>query len=69
MTVAEVSALLYLSHHPREQLGGASNSCALPWLRWSFEELLQSQKAHQGHGNAGLMPAAAGQTAAPDSGR
>src|SRR5437879_138571 len=67
MTVAEVSALLYLSHHPREQLERVLRIPALsPGWRWSFEELLQSQKAHPGAtGNAGLMPAAAGQTAAP----
>src|SRR5438105_8779942 len=67
MTVAEVSALLYLSHHPREQLERVVRCPALSagW-RWSFEQLLQSQKAHPGAtGNAGLMPAAAGQTAAP----
>ena len=67
MTVAEVNALLYLSHHPCEQLERALRIPALsPGWRWSFEELLRSQKAHpRATGNAGLMPAAAGQTAAP----
>src|SRR5467141_125714 len=67
MTVAEVSALLYLSHHPREQLERVLRIPALsPGWRWSFEELLQSQKAHPGAtGNAGLVPAAAGHTVAP----
>src|SRR6266850_5844021 len=66
MTVAEINALLYLSHHPREQLERALRIPALsPGWRGSFEALLQSQDAHPGAtGNAGLMPAAAAQIAA-----
>ena len=67
MTVAEVNALLYSSHHPRDQLERALRIPALsPGWRWSFEELVRSQDAHPGAtGNAGLVPAAAARTAAP----
>jgi MOSC domain-containing protein YiiM/ferredoxin-NADP reductase len=67
MTVAQVNALLYSSHHPRDQLEQALRIPALsPGWRWSFEALIRSQDAHPGAtGNAGLMPAAAAQTAAP----
>jgi MOSC domain-containing protein YiiM/ferredoxin-NADP reductase len=67
MTVAEVSALLYSSHHPRDQLERALRIPALsPGWRWSFEELVRSQDAHPGAtGNAGLVPAAAARTAGP----
>jgi MOSC domain-containing protein YiiM/ferredoxin-NADP reductase len=67
MPVAEANALLYLSHHPREQLERVLRIPALsPGWRSSFEALVRSQDAHPGAtGNAGLMPAAAAQTAAP----
>jgi len=67
MTVAAVNALLYSSHHPRDQLERALRIPALsPGWRWSFEALVRSQDAHPGAtGNAGLVPAAAAQTAAP----
>ena len=67
MTVAEVNALLYSSHHPRDQLERALRIPALsPGWRWSFEELVRSQDADPGAtGNAGLVPAAAARTARP----
>jgi MOSC domain-containing protein YiiM/ferredoxin-NADP reductase/ferredoxin len=67
MTVAEVNALLYSSHHPRDQLERALRIPALsPGWRWSFEALVRSQDAHPGAtGNAGLVPEAAAQTTAP----
>jgi MOSC domain-containing protein YiiM/ferredoxin-NADP reductase len=67
MTVAEVNALLYSSHHPRDRLERALRIPALsPGWRWSFEALIRSQAAHPGAtGNAGLVPAVAAQTAAP----
>ena len=67
MTVAEVNALLYSSHHPRDQLERALRIPALsPGWRGSFQALVRSQDAHPGAtGNAGLVPAAAAQTAAP----
>ncbi|HEV3019569.1 MAG TPA: MOSC and FAD-binding oxidoreductase domain-containing protein [Burkholderiaceae bacterium] len=67
MTVAQVNALLYSSHHPRDQLERVLRIPALsPGWRWSFEALVRSQDAHPGAtGNAGLVPAAAAQTAAP----
>ena len=67
MTVAEINALLYSSHHPRDQLTRALRIPALsPGWRWSFEALARSQDAHPGAtGNAGLVPEAAAQTAAP----
>jgi len=67
MTVAEINALLYFSHHPREQLSRALRIPALsPGWRWSFEALARSQDANSGAtGNAGLVPQAAAQTAAP----
>src|SRR6266850_1818994 len=67
MTVAEVNALLYLSHHPRDRLERALRIPALsPGWRWSFEALVRSQDAYPGAtGNAGLAPEAAAQTAAP----
>jgi MOSC domain-containing protein YiiM/ferredoxin-NADP reductase len=67
MTVAEANALLYLPHHPRSQLERALRISALSagW-RSSFEALLRSQDGQPGAtGNAGLVPAAAAQTAAP----
>jgi MOSC domain-containing protein YiiM/ferredoxin-NADP reductase len=67
MTVTEVNALLYSSHHPRDRLERALRIPALsPGWRWSFEALVRSQDAHPGvTGNAGLAPEAAAQTAAP----
>src|SRR5262249_44488680 len=67
MTVAEVNALLYSSRHPGDQLQRVLRIAALsPGWRWSFEALLRSQEARPGAtGNAGLIPAAAAQTAAP----
>lgn len=67
MTVAEVNALLYSSHHPRGQLERVLRIPALsPGWRWPFQELVRSQDAHPGAtGNAGLVPAAAARTAAP----
>ena len=67
MSVAEVNALLYSSHHPRDQLERALRIPALsPGWRWSFEALVESQDAHPGAtGNAGLAPEAAAQAAAP----
>lgn len=67
MTVAAVNALLYSSHHPRDQLKRALRIPALsPGWRWSFEALVRSQDAHPGAtGNAGLVPEAAAHTAQP----
>ena len=67
MTVAEVNALLYSRHHPRDQLERALRIPALsPGWRWSFEALVRSQDAHpSATGNAGLVPAAAARTATP----
>jgi MOSC domain-containing protein YiiM/ferredoxin-NADP reductase len=67
MTVTEVNALLYSSHHPHDQLERALRIRALsPGWRRSFEALLRSQDSHPGApGNAGLAPAAAAHTAKP----
>src|SRR5262245_61060245 len=65
MTVAEINALLYSPHHPRDRLKRALRIEALsPGWRSSFEALLQGQ-ATAGGGNAGLAPAAAAHPAAP----
>jgi len=66
MTVAEINALLYSPHHPRDRLERALRIEALPpgW-RSSFKALLQSQTPAAGSGNAGLAPAAAAHPAAP----
>jgi len=46
MTVAEINALLYFSHHPREQLSRALRIPALsPGWRWSFEALARHANA------------------------
>ena len=67
MTVTEVNALLYSSHHPRDRLEQVLRIPALsPGWRWSFEALLRSHDADpRATGNAGLVPTAAAQTAAP----
>src|SRR6266513_906675 len=67
MTVAQVNALLYSSHHPRDELERALRIPALsPGWRWSFQELIKSRDANPGAtGNAGLAPATAAQTAKP----
>jgi ferredoxin-NADP reductase/MOSC domain-containing protein YiiM/ferredoxin len=62
MTIAEVNALLYSSHHPRDRLEHALRIAPLsPGWRASFEALLRSPS----EGNAGLMPEAATHPAAP----
>jgi ferredoxin-NADP reductase/MOSC domain-containing protein YiiM len=66
MTVAEINALLYSPNHSRDQLQRALRIEALsPGWQWSFQELLKSQTAAAGNGNAGLVPAAAAHPAAP----
>jgi ferredoxin-NADP reductase/MOSC domain-containing protein YiiM/ferredoxin len=66
MTVAEINALLYSPHHPRDRLERALRIEALsPGWRASFEALLQSQTTAGVGGNAGLAPAAAAHPAAP----
>jgi ferredoxin-NADP reductase/MOSC domain-containing protein YiiM len=62
MTVAEINALLYSSHHPRDLLSRALRIEALsPGWRSSFAAMLESHAA----GNAGLAPAAAAHPATP----
>jgi len=64
MTVAEVNALLYSPHHPRDRLEHAVRIDALsPGWRGSFEALLQNSAATN-VGNPGLVPAAAAHPAA-----
>ena len=64
MTVAEVNALLYSPHHPRDRLEHAVRIDALsPGWRGSFEALLQNSAATNA-GNPGLVPAAAAHPAA-----
>jgi ferredoxin-NADP reductase/MOSC domain-containing protein YiiM/ferredoxin len=66
MTVAQINALLYSRHHPRDQLQRALQIQALsPGWRSSFEALLQNLASGAGNGNAGLAPAAAGHPASP----
>lgn len=67
MSVTEINALLYSSHHPKVELERALQIEALsPGWRWSFDALLKAQDAKQGgHGNAGLAPEAAASAAAP----
>lgn len=61
MTVAEISALLYSSEHPRDRMKRALQIEALsPGWRTSFEALLGSH----GSGNPGIAPAAASHPAA-----
>jgi MOSC domain-containing protein YiiM/ferredoxin-NADP reductase len=62
MTVAEINALLYSAHHPRDLLSRALRIEALsPGWRSSFAAMLESHAA----GNAGLAPAAAAHPVAP----
>jgi ferredoxin-NADP reductase/MOSC domain-containing protein YiiM len=62
MTIAEINALLYSSHHPRDLLSRALRIEALsPGWRSSFHAMLESHAA----GNAGLAPAAAAHPVAP----
>jgi ferredoxin-NADP reductase/MOSC domain-containing protein YiiM/ferredoxin len=66
MTVAEINALLYSPDHAHDRLQRALRIEALsPGWRASFEALLQSQTTSGGHGNAGLVPAAAAHPAMP----
>jgi ferredoxin-NADP reductase/MOSC domain-containing protein YiiM len=66
MTVAEISALLYLPNHARDRLERALRIEALsPGWRGSFEVLLHNQTSGAGSGNAGLTPAAAAHPVAP----
>jgi ferredoxin-NADP reductase/MOSC domain-containing protein YiiM len=66
MTVAEINALLYSPHHPRDRLERALRLEALsPGWRGSFEALLQSDPIATGGGNAGLVPATAAHPVAP----
>src|SRR4051812_32654602 len=66
MTVAEINALLYSPHHPRDRLERAVRLEALsPGWRGSFEALLQSDTSRAGGGNAGLVPATAAHPVAP----
>jgi ferredoxin-NADP reductase/MOSC domain-containing protein YiiM len=66
MTVAEINALLYSPHHPRDRLERALRTAALsPGWRWSFEALLKSQASGAASGNPGLAPASAAHPVAP----
>ncbi|MFC0397883.1 MOSC and FAD-binding oxidoreductase domain-containing protein [Paraburkholderia rhizosphaerae] len=66
MTVAEINALLYSPHHPREQLERALRIEALsPGWRGSFDALLRGDASGTTNGNAGLAPAAAAHPVAP----
>ncbi|QAU42734.1 MOSC and FAD-binding oxidoreductase domain-containing protein [Bradyrhizobium guangdongense] len=66
MTIAEINALLYSSHHARASLERALRIEALSggW-RSSLEALLESQATASGSGNAGLAPASAAHPASP----
>jgi ferredoxin-NADP reductase/MOSC domain-containing protein YiiM/ferredoxin len=66
MSVAEINALLYSPHHPRDRLEQALRIEALsPGWRGSFEALLRNQTRGAASGNAGLAPAAAAHPVAP----
>ena len=65
MTVADINALLYSPHHPRNQLERALRLEALsPGWRGSFQALLHDDTTSAG-GNAGLVPAIAAHPVAP----
>jgi ferredoxin-NADP reductase/ferredoxin len=66
MSVAEINALLYSPHHPRDRLEQALRIDALsPGWRGSFEALLRNETTGKASGNAGLAPAAATHPVAP----
>jgi ferredoxin-NADP reductase/MOSC domain-containing protein YiiM/ferredoxin len=66
MSVAEINALLYSPHHPRDRLEQALRIDALsPGWRRSFEALLREQTTGVASGNAGLAPAVAAHPVAP----
>jgi len=66
MSIAEISALLYLPNHARDRLERALRIDALsPGWRSSFGALLESQTTAAGSGNAGLKPAAAAHPVTP----
>ncbi len=66
MTVAEINALLYSPHHPRDRLEQALRIDALsPGWRGSFEALLRDPTTGAASGNAGLTPAVAAHPVAP----
>jgi ferredoxin-NADP reductase/MOSC domain-containing protein YiiM/ferredoxin len=66
MSVAEINALLYSSHHPRDRLEQALRIDALsPGWRGSFEALLRDTAKGGASGNAGLAPAVAAHPVAP----
>jgi ferredoxin-NADP reductase/MOSC domain-containing protein YiiM len=66
MTVAEINALLYSPHHPRDQLQRSLQIESLsPGWRSSFAALLQGQSSGVVSGNAGLAPAEAAHPVAP----
>jgi ferredoxin-NADP reductase/MOSC domain-containing protein YiiM len=66
MTVAEINALLYSTHHPRDRLEQALRIDALsPGWRRSFEAMLREQSTGAANGNAGLAPTAAAHPVAP----
>ncbi len=66
MSVAEINALLYSPHHPRDRLERALRIDALsPGWRWSLEALLRDQATGAASGNAGLAPAVAAHPVAP----
>ena len=66
VSVAEINALLYSPHHPRDRLERALRIDALSrgWRR-SLEALLLDQTTGVANGNAGLAPAVAAHPAAP----
>jgi ferredoxin-NADP reductase/MOSC domain-containing protein YiiM/ferredoxin len=66
MTVVEINALLYSTHHPRDRLERALRIDALsPGWRRSFEAMLRGPSTGAISGNAGLAPAAAAHPVAP----
>jgi len=66
LSIAEINALLYSAHHPRDRLERALRIEALsPGWRGSFEALLRDQTTGAANGNAGLVPATAAHPVAP----